>query len=200
VPSLLLLCLLAVDRQLTPEVAAGVGIGGAGYTFAGGRWGDTLAMPYALGRGMLGPVVAEVELLVAQPLGADGATTSLGVIPRLGFSGESWSVLVGASLQVAPSSVTVLQTLPSLRVRKNFSDAFGLSLGLFDLHGLAPLHLSAELGAFDVGFIAPLGLSAGARFALPWAGWKLQARALAFRLFSSELAVFTLGVAWGGES
>jgi hypothetical protein len=189
----------AVARSVRPEVSAGIGVGGAGYTFAGGRWGDALLMPYAVGRGLLGPVTLELEVNASVPLSGNGTTGTFMLIPRIGWAGQTWHVLVGVTLQISPGVPSPLQVLPSLRVRKNFTESVGVSAGLFDLHGLAPFHLSAELGAFDLGYVAPIGVTVGMRFRLPVANLAIHLRGLALRLYNSELALVTLGLGWGGE-
>src|SRR6185503_245111 len=98
-------------------------------------------------------------------------------LPRVGWTGHRFELLLGAALQFLPGAPTVLQWVPSARFARRFG-AFGLSAGLFDGVGQAPLHLTAEAGDFYVGYMAPLGARAGVRFRLSDGGAVLKLEAL----------------------
>jgi hypothetical protein len=188
----------ASPRLLGDELSVGLGVLGAGSTHQGGRWGEVTLNRVVEGRLLLGGFTIEAAGYFALPLSSAGAAPSSTALLRLGWSGRRYAVTAGALLQHAPIAQPALQTLPSLRAELWFSE-FGTSLGIFDHQGLAPAHVSLELRDFSLGYVAPIGAVLGARVRLR-KYVALRFSALAFRLFSADVALFTVSVAAGPRS
>ena len=194
--ALVVLVLCAGERLVQNEVEAGVGLEGASYLAGSTRMGDAVFTPFAAARGHLGPVAGELTVLGATSLSGN-ASASFTLAPRIGFTGPSWSLLVGVVLQDAPATPAPLQLLPSLRLAKRF-DELGVSLGVFDFGGLLPAHLSFDTEHFSLGYVAPLGVRASLRFPLNWCGWELELHGFGYRLLQAEVAMVALSVRFGG--
>jgi hypothetical protein len=81
--------------------------------------------------------------------------------------------------------------LPSLRASLATGDVTW-QLGVFDVHGLAPAHLSAVWRGFTLGYVAPLG----ARAAYRWEKrWPLTFEGLYSRLGTVDTLLVTIAVA-----
>lgn len=194
--ALVLLLLAADPRLVSDQVEAGVGLEGSSYLAGSTRLGDALVTPFAAARGHLGPVAGELTVMAATPMLGETVST-VTFAPRVGWSGRSWSLLLGASIQLAPSAPAPLQVLPSLRFEKRFTDA-GFSLGVFDFGGLLPAHLSLEAGPFSIGYVAPVGVRASVRIPINWCGWELELHGFGYRLLQAEVAMVALTVRFGG--
>lgn len=204
--SVLMLSLLAADveasRLLSDEVAAGVGILGTGFNAAGARIGDGTVTPQVSGRAVLRGFVVEGGGYLSAPLSPLGPYLAFTLAARVGWSWTRWAVVAGAVFQYSGGAAPPTQLLPSLRVQGQFSRYFGASLGVLDLLGLVPLHLTLELGPFrfgrlSVGYVAPIGAVLGAD--LPLArGFGLRAHAFFYRLGNSDFAMLSLSGTLGG--
>jgi hypothetical protein len=196
-----LLVLLAAEpgseRLLAPELAASTGVFASAWSSTGIRLGDAQWAVTADARGLIGGFTGELQALALFSLSGDGAATSIGFVPRVGWTGRRWSVLAGASIQLAPAAQPATQVLPSLRAQFNFTDGLGLSAGLFDFYGQVPFHLSAEVGDFSLGWAAPLGFVIGMRFRLP-KHLSIRVQGFVYRLFQAEQGMLTLGLGWEG--
>jgi hypothetical protein len=179
---------------LKPELRGGVGAYGTGYTSRGARWGDALAAVTAEGRTLVGSFATELSAFVVAPMTPRGASASVTFVPRVGWSWERFAVLAGPSVQVVPGAQPVLQVLPSLRTQAKLG-TLGLSLGVFDDAGQVPAHLSVDFQNWSVGYVAPLGARACARVAFA-PHLSVVASGFAYRLFNTDVAMLTLGVAW----
>jgi hypothetical protein len=199
--SALLLVLLAAEpgseRLLAPEVAASTGVFASAWSNTGIRLGDAQWAVTADARGLIGGLTGELQALALFSLSSDGAATSIGLVPRIGWTGRRWSVLVGASVQLSPTAKPPTQVLPSLRARFDFTEGLGISAGLFDVYGQIPFHLSAELGDFSLGWAAPLGFVVGMRFRLP-KHFSIRVQGFVYRLLQAEQGMLTLGFGWEG--
>jgi hypothetical protein len=160
-----LLLAAALFAQTEPATTVEVGLGGLGVgtTFQGGRWGGASGLGYAFARHGLGRLSVEGELATTLPLG-DGPTLTTQVQLRAGYRSSRFGVWAGPSLQLAPSAQPAWLVLPTLRARLTI-EPVTLHLGVFDLHGLAPAHLSASFRDFTLGYVAPLGVRAAYRWA-----------------------------------
>ncbi|MHB8872854.1 MAG: hypothetical protein ACYC8T_04140 [Myxococcaceae bacterium] len=183
-------------RLHADELSAGLGVIGQGYTFNGGRFGDLLVGGIVEGRLVWGSgFTVDGSLLVPVPTAGDGASGGFGVLARIGWTGERWSVVSGPSFQFVGRARPDGQWLPSLRATYLFS-GWGLSAGLFDFYATVPAHLTLELGDFGVGYVAPIGALATARFRVG-RSLGLKVGAMAFRLFNTEVAMVTVTASWG---
>lgn len=176
----------AEPRLLTPEASAGVGVLGIGYTATDGRWGDLFIAPDLAGRVLFGGVVLDGDLLLAAPTANNGARFGGTLTARVGWSGERWDILVGPVLSYAPSTTPALQILPSVKGQVSFGN-WGLSAGIFDQHGLAIAHLSADIGDYSIGYVAPFGGRAAATFHLG-SQFALRTEGLLVWAFNTQVA------------
>lgn len=198
-PLVLALCLTAEPRLLANEVSAGVGVLGTSYTFTGGRLGETQLTPVVTARGLLGGATLEGGVLLVLPT-AGTTGVSFTAAARLGWTGQRWSLLLGALMQWTADARPALQFLPTLRGSVDFG-SFGLTLGVFDSLGLIPAHLSADVrvgrGGFSVGYVAPIGALLSAQLPLD-ERFGLRVTAFAFKLLQTEVAMVTLSGTYGG--
>lgn len=191
----------APTRLLDSHVSAGVGVLGASYTVVGARLGDPLLVPVVTARGVFGGFVVDGGGLVAAPVTRGGTGLSLTGALRAGWSGQSWSLLGGVVMQLAPEAVPSTQLLPTLRGQLSFGKA-GVSVGVFDFVGQVPLHVSVELGPFtngrfSLGWVAPLGVVASADlWVTPDFGVRLSG--FGYRLGNVETAMGVVSVTYGG--
>ncbi len=193
-PLLLLLLAAGDERLVQDQVEAGAGVGGSAYLAGDTRFGDSLFTAFASGRGHLGPGAAELTVLATTPLTGNTAS-SVTFAPRVGWTGQSWSVLLGAAIQLSPSTPAPVQALPSLRVDKQL-DQVALALGVFDFGGLLPAHLSVSTDRFSFGYVAPVGV----RFAfwIPFDRFQLELHAFVYQLLQAQLGMVALSVRFGG--
>ncbi len=190
----------ASTRLLTPEVSAGVGVLGAGYSQHGARWGDAHLAPVVTGRYLFGGFTVEAGVLLAAPLAAETTATSLSGGLALGWTGRRWNVMLGATLQWSALTTPAVQVLPQLRAAYDFGP-FGLAVGVFDQLALVPAHLSGffRVGAtrLSIGYVAPLGAMAG--IDVPLTGrFGVRITGFAFKLAQSEFAMLTLAATFDG--
>lgn len=186
-------------RLLATELAVGLGVSGQGYTYSGGRQGDLFVDRLVEARLVLGGFTYDTSASFPMETRPGGASTGVNAVARIGWTGERWSVVGGASLQFVPRAEPSRQWLPSLRASYSFG-GWGLSAGLFDHYATAPAHLTLEVGNYGVGYVAPLGALATARFRLrDFFGVKVAA--MAYRLFTTDVAMVTVcisaGPGWG---
>lgn len=191
----LLLLLNASPRLLESEVAVKVGLLGTGYTVAGSRLGDAHATASLEARFLISGFTIEAGVLGVLPFSFETTGANATGALAIGWSGETWSLTVGAVVQRAALATPALQWLPQVRASKYFGDV-GLTLGVFDHLGLVPAHLSANLkfgdSRFSMGWVAPIGLITGFRFA-QWEHVSIDVHAFAYRLFNSEYAMISVG-------
>ncbi len=197
----LLLAAEPSGRLLDSHVAAGVGVLGSSYTVFGSRLGDTAFAPMLTARGVFSGFVVDGGVLVAAPLSRGGTLFSLTGTARVGWSGERWSIVGGLVAQLASEATPSTQLLPSLRAQLSFGKA-GLTLGVFDVVGQVPLHLSVELGPFangrfSVGWVAPVGLIASVEVWMT-RDFGLRFFGFASRLGNVESAMGVVSVVYGG--
>jgi hypothetical protein len=177
------------------QISAGVGIVDTGFGFAGGAWAQPfLAQQLEVSWAPRGLTV-EGSLMHALPVSGSSATRAFTALVRAGWTGERFALTAGPSLQLAPSAQPAAQLLPTLRAAWRMFDRFGLSLGVFDVHALAPARLSFEADRFGIGYVAPLGAEAHAR--VPLAGTvDLQIQGLALRVANATVAALLVSGAW----
>ncbi len=183
----------APARALAPsgwQAQAGVLVNG--YAHGAGRWSEAFLAASASGHTLLGGLTLEGHLLSLLPAEGQGPSASLVLTPRLGYTGERWSVVAGPVLHLAPSASPALQVLPSVKARVRAGPVM-LDAGLFDLHGLVPAHVGAEWGDYGLGYVLPLGARAHARLPLT-ARLGLRVEGFAFRLGNAHAAMLTVGV------
>src|SRR6187401_2597089 len=101
------------QRLLTNEVALGVGLTAASYTYGHGRSGDLFLLPQLEGRALLGGLTGELSASFSGPTRAEGASSATAVGLRLGWTGERFSVTAGPTAQYASRAEPSLQWLPS---------------------------------------------------------------------------------------
>ena len=187
-------------RLLESRAEVLFGAATTGFAWNGGRWGDLPLLPGISGRYVQGGLALDGSLVAIAPPIADGISAGANATLRAGYVGTRWAVFAGAFANWALEGKPTWQWMPSLRGEVAF-ERFGLSAGLFDHGGFAPLHVTAEVptsvGHLSVGYLAPLGALVG--FSRPLAG-QLSARAqlLYARILNTEQATFTVGLAWGG--
>lgn len=191
----------APARLLAPEVAAGVGLLGSGYSVYGARWGDLHVAPEVTARYLFGGFTTSAGVLLVAPTSRDTTGLSFTAGLDVGWTGQRWNVSAGALMQWANLAKPSIQWLPQLRVAYDFGP-FGATLGVFDHLGLVPAHLSADLGwrgaRFSLGWVAPIGVMAGAD--IPLTGrLGLRVNGFAFKLAGAEFAMLTVGVSMRGE-
>ncbi len=197
-----LLALLLAQSPLSPyEVRAGVAVSGSSYAHAGGRWGDSVGRLFAEGSFSLWPFAAEVGGAYGAPLTPGGASGGFTATARLGFHGRtprglSYRLTLGALVQHASAARPKVQLLPTLRARVA-NEELGLKLGLFEHHGLMPLHLTADVGDFSLGWVLPMGVLGEARIRLT-PRWSFAAAAFAFRLANAEVAMVSVSAVYAG--
>lgn len=181
----------ALTRNLLGNrVSVGGGAYSAGYGFNEGAWNDAFATQHLDARWRLGGWTVESGLQNAVPLGSTVAAQALTAHLRLGWTGARGTLTAGAMGQFASAARPATQLLPTVTAAWRF-DRFGLSGGLFDVHGLAPVRISFEHTHFGFGYVAPLGAEAHGRFNLAGA-FDLQVQGMAFRAFNAQ--VFYLGL------
>lgn len=206
-PLLLSVAVLAADgppaaeaRLLRPEVSAGVGVLGSGYSQGAVRLGDAHLAPTVSGRVLFGGFTVEAGALVVAPLSAGTTATSVTGALGLGWTGRRWNLLLGGALQWTADATPALQFLPQLRASYDFGHV-GATLGVFDQLGLVPAHLSGflKLGPTTVslGYVAPLGVLAGVDVPLT-RGFGLRVTGFVFKFFQSEYAMLTLAATFDG--
>lgn len=187
-------------RLLAPEVSAGVGVLGTGYSQGSVRFGDAHLAPVVTGRYLFGGFTVEAGVLLAAPLAASTTASSVTGSLGLGWTGKKWNLTLGAALQWTAQTAPALQLVPQLRVSYDFGRV-GATLGVFDQLGLVPAHLSGftRLGAARVslGYVAPLGVLAGVDVPLT-AGLGVRVTGFVFKLFQSEYAMLTLALTFDG--
>lgn len=197
----LLLAAEPSGRLLDSHVAAGAGVLGSSYTVFGSRLGDAAFTPMLTARGVFSGFVVDGGVLVTAPLSRGGTLFSLTGTARVGWSGERWSLVGGLVAQLASEATPSTQFLPSLRAQLSFGKA-GLALGVFDVVGQVPLHLSVELGPFangrfSIGWVAPVGLIASVEV---WMTRDFGLRFFGFgsRLGNVESAMGVVSLVYGG--
>ncbi len=183
-------------RLLTDEVTAGLGVFGSGYSQLGTRLGDANVSPTVTGRVLFSGFTLEGGVLVVAPLVRDGSALAVTGAARVGWTGQRFTVLAGALGQWGQAASPAWQWLPTVRASVDFGP-FGLTLGIFDLLGLVPAHLSFDLSLaharFSLGWVAPIGLvgtldlPVAERFAVRFQGF-------AYKLAQAEFAQATVGV------
>jgi hypothetical protein len=188
------------SSPLSGAAAAHLWLMGQGYSSTGSRWGDIFFVPQLNLRGSIHGFTGELGFVVATPLSANvrtgGVLTSYTLIPRVGYTGQTWAARLGATIQLLPGSPAPSLILPSLHLEKHFGDV-GIALGLFDDTGYAPLHLTFSTRNFFIGYVAPIGATAGIQFEPRDDLW-LTIRGLAFRFFNTDTAMVSVGLSWGG--
>jgi len=187
-------------RLMSPEVSAGVGLLGAGYTGQGPRWGDLHVAPVVTGRYLIGGFTTEAGVLLVVPTSRETTGLSFTAGLTVGWTGRRWSLAAGALMQWSSLARPAIEWLPQLRLSYDFG-LFGATFGLFDQLGLVPAHLSADLRwrgrKFSLGWVAPIGVMAGAD--LPLGGrLGLRLNGFAFKLAQSEYAMLTVGGTFDG--
>jgi hypothetical protein len=198
---LTLLAVLVVNlndgpRLLTDEVSAGLGVFGSGYSQPGVRLGDANLSPTVTGRVLFSGVTLEGGVLVVAPLTRDGSALAVTGSARVGWTGQRFTVLAGVLGQWGQGANPAWQWLPTVRASVDFGP-FGLTLGVFDLLGLVPAHLSFDVSLkhvrFSVGWVAPIGLVG--TLDLPVAErFAVRFQAFAYKLAQAEFAQGTVGV------
>lgn len=183
------------DRLLDSEVAAGVGVLGAGSTSRGALWGDWLVAPTASARGVFSGFVVEGGVYAASPLVAGGVGTSFDAALRVGWSGRRWALVGGVNVQWTPGATPAWAPLPTARLDVALGPV-GLTLGVLDWLGLVPAHLDVRWGPLTVGWVAPIGLLASGDISLP-RGFGLRASGFAFMLGNLRTAMVCLSGTWG---
>lgn len=181
------------------EVRAGIAASGSSYVHAGGRWGDSVGRAFAECSSSLGKFAAEMGGAYALPLTPGGASGSFTATARLGLQGQadgglSYRFTLGAVVQHAPAARPSAQLLPTMRARVA-TEELALRLGLFEHHGLLPLHLTADVGDFSLGWVLPMGVLGEARIRLT-PRWKAVATAFAFRLANAEAAMLSISAVY----
>lgn len=189
-----------ISRLRSPEVAAGVGLLGNGYSTRGTRWGDLHVAPQVTARYLLGGLTSEAGVLLVVPTSRETTGLSFTASLLVGWTGERWHLSGGALMQWVDLAQPAIQWLPQVRASYDFGP-FGATFGLFDQLGLVPAHLSADLkwrdNRFSLGWVAPIGVMAGAD--IPLGGRVgLRVNAFAFKLAQAEFAMLTLGATLGG--
>lgn len=187
-------------RLLASRAEVLFGTATTGFTWNGGRWGDVPLLPGVAGRFVRDGLALDGSLVAIAPAVADGISAGANATLRAGYVGHRWAIFAGAFANWALEGQPAWQWMPSLRGELAF-ERFGISAGVFDHGGFAPLHVTAEVptsvGHLSVGYLAPLGAVVG--FSRPLSG-QLSARAqlLYARILNTEQATFTVGLAWGG--
>lgn len=203
--ALALVTLLAAEaspRLLGTEASAQLGVLGTGYSQTGIRLGDAHLTVAAEGRWLAWRgVMVEGGLLVATPFASETTATALTPALSVGWVGERWQVSVGASFQWAVGTRPAVQPLPMVRAAVDFGP-IGAQLGLFDRFGLVPLHVGVFKRFGDVrgelSFVALYGALAAVE--VPVArGLSIRAQGFVFKFAQAELAMFSVGVGYGGE-
>jgi len=113
---------------------------GSGYAPTGLIFGDTQLTVAASSRVLFGGFVIEAGELVVAPFSRDGSSLAATSSLRLGWSGQRWSLLVGAIGQWVQNAVPRWQWMQSARGSPKLGP-IGSTLGVFDLLGLLPAHL-----------------------------------------------------------
>lgn len=181
----------AETRLRSTEVSLGVTGVGTGYTFRGGRSGDFTFGPDLKATAVVSGYTVNVGFLHSVPFDSSGVTASSTLTVRLGYTGARFQLLAGAVLQLAPEAQPRTQVLPSLRAEAKFTEKLRFAVALFENHGLVPVRFTWEQERFFVGYVAPLGLTAGVRARIS-EELSLDARAVVFRLYNTEVAMLTL--------
>ncbi|MDP1919077.1 MAG: hypothetical protein Q8L14_22705 [Myxococcales bacterium] len=197
---LVIAMVLGASPLLDSEVSAGVGVLGTGYTGVGARLGDAFVTPSIGARGVFGNFVIDGAAFTSSPLRSARASFSGTASVRIGATGERWAVMAGVVGQYAPDARPRTLILPTLRGQVSFGQV-GLSLGVFDLLGLVPAHLSVDFGPFtrgrfSVGWVAPVGLLASGELSIA-RGFGVRVTAFAFRLTNTETAMLVVSGTFG---
>ncbi len=186
------------SRVIESEVEAGVGLLGSGYSVVASRWGDAALTPSVLGRLQKWGLTGELGAMYFAPVTAQGAGSAVVGQFRVGYAGERFGVLVGATAQWAQLGRPQLQLLPSIRAQFEFNEAVGLTLGILDQFALVPAHLSVNLyRRYSIGWAFPLGAIAEARFPISQ-NFGLKVNAFFFRLASAEVGMVSVSGTFGG--
>jgi hypothetical protein len=170
------------------RISFGVGTSGDATLFRGGIAGDVFFTQQLEARWLFGGFTLEGAVLHALPMGGSALFSVTGQL-RVGWTWRRTTVTAGALAQVAPGTPAT-QWAPTLTAAHTF-DRFGLSAGIFDVHGIALARASFEQELFGVGYVAPIGLEAHTRFRLGSAVF-LRVQALAFRVFNAQVAFVSL--------
>lgn len=183
------------ERLRRTELSLGATGVGTAYTFRGGRFGDFSFGPDIRATGLIRGFTLQGSFLYSVPYDSTGATAASTLTGRIGYTGQRFQILGGAVVQVAPGAAPAMQLLPSFRGEAKFTERLRFSAALFELHGFVPLQLAWEQDDFFLGYAAPLGVTAGFRTRIS-EELQLDVRAVAFRLYNTELALISIsGVA-----
>ncbi len=174
------------------QVRGEVGVLSSGLTDVGPGWADTFAAQALSGHVLLGGLTLEADVLSLLPVRAGGAGASLSLIPRVGYTGERWSLVAGPVLGLGYTARPRLQVLPSLRVLRHVGPVT-VHAGLLDFHGLVPAHLGVSWKGVGLAYVAPLGARAWARLPLS-SDVALRLEGHAFRLAGTQSAWLSLGM------
>jgi hypothetical protein len=183
----------------SPFLSVGAGMLQTGYSFGSGSWMQLFATQQLEGRYLFGWFTAEGSLLHALPVSGSSATRAFVVQLRLGWTGKRVSITGGPSFQLAPDATPEIQLLPTARAEWKLTDGgLGLSGGVFDVHGEAPLRLSIELPRFfGFGYVAPLGVEAHA--AVPIGDdFELRAQGLVLRVENATAVMLLASASFTG--
>lgn len=186
-------------RLALPDTALHVDVGAlsSGVVHGGGAWLDAFATQAVSGHLVLGDsphggFTLDGGVLSLVPLQRGGASASLTLTARAGYTGERWSLVGGPVLGVAYTAKPALQVLPSVKALYRVGPV-DLHAGLLDLHGLVPAHVGASWHGLGLAYVLPLGARAWASFPLSSA-LSLQVEGFAFRLGSAQSAMLTVGL------
>lgn len=171
------------------RLEVGTGAYGSSYGFEGGSWGNGFSTQHVDARWLFGGLTLEAGLLHSLPVSSGGAVNSFNPHLRLGWTWSRGSVTVGAVANLAPGTPAA-QYLPSVSAAYAFS-GFGLSAGLFDMHGRSIARISFEQEYFGVGYVAPLGAEIHARLPV-WRSIDLKVQAMAFRLYNAQVGYLSV--------
>lgn len=197
---LFLLVLLATaqlaraDARALPASGLNLDLGAlsSGYNHVGGTSWEPFAAQALSGHVLLGGFTLDAGLLSLVPLQRDGASGSLTLTLRAGYTGERWSLVGGPVLNWGYTAQPALQVLPSLRALVHVGPV-DLHAGLLDLHGLVPAHLGASYRGVGLAYVVPLGARAWVHLPLS-AHLGLRVEGFAFRLGTARSAWLTVGL------
>lgn len=177
------------NALLGRRVSIGAGAYSTSYGFFGGSWTNGFATQQAEARWLSGGFTLEGGVQHALPVGATAAAQAVTGHLRLGWTFSRATVTAGAVAQWAPTVRPSIQLVPSVTAAWAF-DRFGISGGLFDVHGLALARISYEREHFGVGYVAPLGAEAHGRIHLS-RSFSLHIQGMAFRAFNAQVLYFS---------
>jgi hypothetical protein len=129
------------------------------------------------------------------PVGAEGPSEGLLMVPRLGYTGQRWQLVAGAAIQYSGAAQPRVQWVPSLHGAYDFGP-FGVEAGLFEEQALALAQVSVVLGDFSLGYVAPFGARVHAHFRL-MKNLGLRVTGMAFRVANAEVGMISLAVVAG---